>query len=211
MMKTENNYTNRHGRKSMLDPARSFFYNAVNEGEVTIPMRVLEQESIGECSFPAAAELKYDGIRAIVRVSHGRPSIQSRRGHDLGSIYPSLMKHLSRLPDAIYDGEIYHPTIRGQPAAMRDSNQAEVQYAIFDVIHVMPYIQRRIEVVIAVRMARSPRIIYSKFVGIVKAQHEVSAMVKPIIEDGLEGIVLKPVMGKYVVGGEGWVKVKSIQ
>ncbi|MGC3993102.1 MAG: ATP-dependent DNA ligase [Propionicimonas sp.] len=64
-----------------------------------------------------AFEMKWDGVRAIVRLDHGSASLTSRSGRDETARYPDLIPDLAALPcdDAVLDGEIVVLDPRGAP------------------------------------------------------------------------------------------------
>lgn len=54
-----------------------------------------------------AAELKWDGFRALVSVDAGKVVLRSRRGTEMGPVFPEIVAGAAQLPDATaLDGEL---------------------------------------------------------------------------------------------------------
>lgn len=51
-------------------------------------------------------ELKYDGYRGILTVSHGVPRLWFRSGLEASKLYPEIIEAAANLPDCILDGEV---------------------------------------------------------------------------------------------------------
>ncbi|MFT4109999.1 ATP-dependent DNA ligase [Propionicimonas sp.] len=73
-------------------------------------------ESLGD-DADWAFEMKWDGVRAIVRLDHGSVTLTSRSGRDETARYPDLVPDLAALPceEAVLDGEIVVLDARGAP------------------------------------------------------------------------------------------------
>jgi bifunctional non-homologous end joining protein LigD len=196
-------------RKRKKATEHSFFFDKVEE--VFRPMLVMKTIDREKLEFPAAAEVKYDGIRAIVRVKDGRSSIQSRNGEDYTNRYRSLCYHLSKLPDGLYDGEIYCPENRGSSTALSSQTQSNVKYRLFDVPELpYPYLLRRMKVVEAVRGAKSSRIVAADVIGIAQNYNDAKKYASKVISGGGEGVVLKPLRSPYCEGERcHWLKIKE--
>lgn len=120
-------------------------------------------ENPGEYAF----EPKWDGIRAIAYLDHGRLTLRSRNLHDITSQYPELraLAEAYRARQLVLDGEIVAPDVSGRPSferlqsrlgvvrrgvAAARSMDAPVVYIVFDVLHAdgrdltaQPYEERR--------------------------------------------------------------------
>jgi len=64
-----------------------------------------------------AYEFKWDGIRAVLRVVDGRPTVTSRNGRDLTALVPELRALAEALGSrpAVLDGELGRPGRRRRP------------------------------------------------------------------------------------------------
>ncbi|WP_085477328.1 ATP-dependent DNA ligase [Rathayibacter oskolensis] len=71
----------------------------------------------GEIDPDSAIEMKWDGYRALVRVSGGVVTLTSRNGNDLTAAFPDLLGPLSEAVsvDAVLDGEIVALDAQGRP------------------------------------------------------------------------------------------------
>ncbi len=202
-MITESTY---HRTKLKQSCAQSFFSTTVEK--IALPMLAHRVRDIGKARFPSAVEIKYDGIRAIVTVKDERASIQTRDGKDYTSRFSNLAYHLGNLADGVYDGEIYSPKHPGSDMALRSTLRGEVIFRAFDLpLSKSKYLRRRFELM--EKIVQGSRIRLSKIVGFAKDLREAVEMAGGVIRDGEEGIVLKPVDGRYHVGERReWNKIK---
>ncbi|QHC65322.1 ATP-dependent DNA ligase [Rathayibacter sp. VKM Ac-2759] len=70
----------------------------------------------GEIAPDSAIEMKWDGYRALVRVSGGVVTLTSRNGNDLTAAFPDLLAPIAEAcGDAVLDGEIVALDARGRP------------------------------------------------------------------------------------------------
>jgi bifunctional non-homologous end joining protein LigD len=174
-----------------------------------------------------AFELKWDGVRALVRVDRGEATVLSRRGEDVTERYPELagIGSALRSRDAILDGEIvaFDPDggpsfqrlqrrtgLTAAPTIARRSAEAPVTYVAFDLLWLdgcslcgEPYeVRRRALAELGLDDAswQAPR--YHVGDG-----EELLAAVR---SRGLEGIVAKRLDGPYRPGrrSSDWLRVK---
>ena len=97
-----------------------------------------------------AYEFKWDGIRAILRVMDGRPTVTSRNGHDLTSSFPELrpLAEAFGSTSAVLDGELVVLDEDGAPSFARIQRRTRasrttaaarsrdpVSYIVFDLLH----------------------------------------------------------------------------
>jgi bifunctional non-homologous end joining protein LigD len=164
-----------------------------------------------------AAEVKWDGYRALcLRDDHG-VRLESRRGTDmapwfpeLGGLHPALGGHQVVLdgevvalgPDGRPAFELLQQRMRRRPAATgrRAAGDAPVVYLVFDVLWLdgrlvtdLPLVQRR-ELLEELELAGSSWQTTSLFVG------QAAELVEASRRQGLEGVVVKRLQSPYRPG-----------
>jgi bifunctional non-homologous end joining protein LigD len=176
-----------------------------------------------------AAEVKWDGVRAIAYCLPGRLQLQSRNLRDVTAQYPEV-RRLSRqlgAVDAVLDGELVAFDEDGLPSFERlqqrihqtDENVVRrrmkshpVTYVIFDLLYLdgrdltaEPYSRRR-ELLEGLDLSGPSWQTPSYSTG--HAEELLAASAK----QGLEGIVLKRLDSSYAPGKRGgaWLKVKNV-
>lgn len=119
------------------------------------PMLLLKTEKLPEDSKLWEYQLKLDGFRSIAFKTAGQIHLRSRNDNDFASVYPSIVKGLSGLPDeTVIDGEVVALDESGRPSfnalQNRGSSNATIVYYAFDVmvaagVNVMrePMVRRR--------------------------------------------------------------------
>ncbi len=176
-----------------------------------------------------AAEIKWDGVRAIAYCRPGRLSLQTRNLREVTARYPEvrqLSRQLGTL-DAVLDGELVAFDAEGRPSfahlqqrihqtsetVVRDRMKTHpVTYVIFDLLHLdgvdlmaEPYRRRR-ELLERLELAGSSWQTPAYSTGHAEELLAVSG------ERGLEGLVMKRLESAYSPGkrtGE-WLKVKNV-
>jgi bifunctional non-homologous end joining protein LigD len=176
-----------------------------------------------------AAEIKWDGVRAIAYCRPGRLALQTRNLHDVTRQYPEA-RRLSRqlgARDAVLDGELVAFDGQGRPSFSRlqqrihQTSQSVVRtrmktypvtYVIFDLLYLdgedlmaEPYWRRR-ELLEELELAGASWQTPAYSTGHAKELLAASG------EQGLEGLVLKRLGSTYSAGkrtGE-WLKVKNV-
>ena len=173
-----------------------------------------------------AIELKWDGIRAIVRSAGGDCRFFSRNGRDISGSFPELVAALGSVldgRDVLADGEIVAPDrATGAPSFARLQRRMHVadpkpdllrefpvEYLAFDVLEVdgdpvmgSPYLARR-EHLDTLGLS-GPRVRTPPFWSDIDA----ATMLTTASEHGLEGIVSKLVTSAYRPGtrSPAWIK-----
>lgn len=176
-----------------------------------------------------AAEVKWDGIRAMVYSKGGAVQIMSRNGFDMTFRYPELARLAQEAgQDAlILDGEIVAFSEAGAPSfsllqrrmslekpALIEAAQASVPitFVIFDLLQLgnkslirLPYEVRR-QVLEEQQLSGPAWITPSYQTG------QVRAFLSASQELGLEGIILKRIDSPYLPGkrSDAWLKVKNM-
>jgi bifunctional non-homologous end joining protein LigD len=165
-----------------------------------------------------AHEVKLDGYRAQVRVSHGECVIRTRAGLDWTDRFGAIAEDARVLPDCLIDGEVVALDQRGLPnfgalqAALSEGKSAELVFFAFDLLfqgredlRTLPLTDRkaRLEALLKTRGV-SHRLHY--------VAHLVSgaqAVYASACKMGLEGIISKQLAAPYRSGRSGgWLKTK---
>ncbi len=177
-----------------------------------------------------AAEMKWDGVRALAHVDGGRVRLVSRTGRDMSGAYPELQGLAGAVGrPAVLDGEIVafgggtwpsfealaprmHVTSPARAAQL--AREVPVSFLAFDLLSLdgepqldAPYRQRRArleELGLQGRHWQTP----PAFPGPDSAD-----LLAVSRQQGLEGIVVKRLDSRYEPGGRSpaWVKVKNVR
>lgn len=168
-----------------------------------------------------AYEVKWDGVRALVRLERGSVALRSRAGNDVTASYPELSA-VSCGVDALLDGEVVALDALGRPdfgllqSRMHVGRPSAALLArtpvvllVFDVLHLgrtsqlgLPYDERRAALgALALVGAAVPPSFASDGAGVLAST----------VEQGLEGVVAKRRDSPYLPGRRSgcWVKVKN--
>jgi len=177
-----------------------------------------------------AFEMKWDGVRALMRVDGGRITLTSRNDKDMTASYPELRGLGEQLgaTQALLDGEIVAFDERGRPdfgrlqqrmhvasaaTAKRLAAGTPVVFLAFDLLHLdgrplldVPYSQRR-ELLAGLHLDGRAWQTPPAFTG------TGAEAVRASQEHGLEGVVAKRTGSRYLPGRRSgdWVKVKNIR
>ena len=174
-----------------------------------------------------AFEVKWDGVRAIARSQPGQLRLFSRNGNEITSAYPELGGLAAALGphEAILDGEIVafddrgRPSfqalqprmhLRGERAIGQLAASAPVSYVLFDLLWLdghslteLPYEQRR-------RQLDSLDLNGERWHVPEFHRGNGAALLAATREQGLEGIVGKPLNSRYLPGRRSiWAKIKN--
>ena len=171
-----------------------------------------------------AWELKWDGVRAVAYIGTGGVRLMSRNDKDMTATYPELAVLSGMIPvPAVLDGEIVafadgRPDFGRLQARMhvrRPSGRllaaVPVCYYVFDLLHIgpesllpVPYTQRRARLD-ELGLGTGPVHTPPSWQGGAAVRHA-------SIEQGLEGIVGKPLSSRYHPGGRrDWIKIKNVR
>jgi bifunctional non-homologous end joining protein LigD len=177
-----------------------------------------------------AFEMKWDGVRALIRVDGGRITVVSRNGRDVTVSYPEVRALGEELGSSqvLLDGEIVSFDADGRPSFGKLQQRMHVASAVsarrlaasdpavflaFDLLHLdgrslldLPYEQRR-ELLTGLELDGEFWQTPPAFAG------SGSAAVHASQEQGLEGVVAKRISSRYTPGRRSaeWVKVKNIR
>jgi bifunctional non-homologous end joining protein LigD len=177
-----------------------------------------------------AYEMKWDGVRAVVRVDGGRITATSRNEIDMTVAYPELRGLGEQLgaTQVLLDGEIVSFDDQGRPsfgrlqkrmhvgnaaAARKLSTSDPAVLLIFDLLHLdgrstltLPYTDRR-ALLEGLKLSGASWQTPPAFVGNGPDAVTVSQ------QQGLEGVVAKRLSSTYVPGRRSpdWIKIKNIR
>ncbi|MBC6461344.1 hypothetical protein HKK72_26205 [Actinomadura sp. HBU206391] len=172
-----------------------------------------------------AWELKWDGVRAVAYVEDGGLRLMSRNDRDMSRSYPELGALTGMVDEpVVLDGEIVALTdgrpdfglLQSRMHVQRPTDllvaSAPVRYYVFDLLHRAdrslleePYTARR-EALEELDLDGDPVRTPPWWRG------GGEAVLAASVEQGLEGVVGKPLTSRYVPGRRGpWIKVKNVR
>ncbi len=172
-------------------------------------------------------ELKWDGIRAIITIDEGEITIRSRNGQDITDQFPELIipEKAFRSVSGVFDGEVVCFDPEGKPSfsriitRLKQSGKTNIEHKavscpafcyLFDCLYIDgrpiindPLWQRREWLIDTVKKDTPYRISESVEDG--------NALLEATKNMGLEGIMVKNLNSKYVIGkrSNAWNKVKN--
>ena len=162
-------------------------------------------------------EVKWDGYRAIARVSQGETTLTSRNGNDLTARFPSVAKEIAKAiktPDCVLDGEICALDEQGRAsfsAMQQGKARTPIVYYVFDLLEVegTPVV----DLPLGARRKRLESLLdrRNRAVRPSDAFDDGAALLKAAAQQGLEGIMAKRVDSRYAVGKRtrDWLKIKT--
>jgi bifunctional non-homologous end joining protein LigD len=162
-------------------------------------------------------EVKWDGYRAIARVSQGEAQLTSRKGNDLTERFPSVAKAIARAvktPDCVLDGEVCALDEQGRSSfsAMQQGKPGTpLVYYVFDLLELDG--ESLIDLPLRERRARLERLIDRRnpTVRISEVFDDGEALLEAAKRQRLEGIIAKRIDSRYAVGTRtrDWLKIKT--
>jgi len=162
-------------------------------------------------------EVKWDGFRAIGRVSGGEATLTSRNGNDLTGRFANVARELPkalRTPDAVVDGEVCALDEQGRSSfsAMQQGQPGTpIVYYVFDVLEVEgePLLDRPL----TERRARLDKLLdrRSRTIRLSETFDDGGALLEAAREQGLEGVIAKRADSRYAEGKRtrDWLKIKT--
>ncbi|MDQ0595982.1 ATP-dependent DNA ligase [Streptomyces canus] len=194
------------------------------------PMRAVP---VTDPALPAGwtAQLKWDGYRALAgRWAHGRVAVRSRNGSDLARAFPEIEEAVRRLPDdtavdcelivweagrLAFDRLQQRMHHRGT-AAVRAAVEFAAHLVAFDLLRVhgsdmtgRPFSERyaALEALFLEHHLSAPWSLCPTTTD----PEQAAAWLADYTAVGIEGLVFRPLTGRYVPGGRGWTKYKARQ
>jgi bifunctional non-homologous end joining protein LigD len=164
-----------------------------------------------------AFEVKWDGFRAVARVSGGEATLTSRNGNDLTGRFGNVAKELPkalRTPDAVLDGEVCALDEQGRSSfsAMQQGKPGTpIVYYVFDVLEAdgAPLLDRPL----SERHERLDELLdrRNRTIRLSETFDDGGALLEAAREQGLEGVIAKRADSRYAEGKRtrDWLKVKT--
>jgi len=164
-----------------------------------------------------AFEVKWDGFRAIARVSGGEATLTSRNGNDLTGRFANVAKELPKAlktPDAVLDGEVCALDEQGRSsfsAMQQGKSGTPIVYYVFDVLEVegKPLLDRSL----AERRKRLDKLLDRRHrtIRVSETFDDGTALLEAAREQGLEGVIAKRADSRYAEGKRtrDWLKIKT--
>jgi bifunctional non-homologous end joining protein LigD len=175
-----------------------------------------------------AFEIKWDGVRTIIAVSHGRVRARSRNGHDVTATYPELRGIGDALgaTDCILDGEIVALDDTGTPSfdllqrrsavasaqiARRRSREVPVTYQVFDLLWLNGHATTSLAYTDRRRLLEHLDLHGPHWQTPAYHVGDGQAMIDASRRLGLEGVVAKRLTSRYEPGrrNAAWIKIKN--
>lgn len=166
-------------------------------------------------------ELKYDGYRAIAKISQGKVELLSRNGNSFNKVYQPLVAELSQIADeVVLDGEVVIENEEGNSDFQLLQNytttgEGTLKYYVFDILFVngfsvtdVPLRQRKELLKAFFQNYAFTHIFRSSFV-IGKGEN----LFKTLSARNHEGIIAKDMESRYLPGKrvDTWLKVKNVR
>jgi bifunctional non-homologous end joining protein LigD len=162
-------------------------------------------------------EVKWDGFRAITRISGGEAMLTSRNGNDLGGRFPTVARQVPRgvkTPDCVLDGEICALDQAGRAtfsAIQQAKAGTQYIYVVFDLLELEG--EPLIDLPLRERRERLETLLdrRSKTVQLSEGFDDGKALFRAAQEQRFEGIIAKRLDSKYAVGRRtrDWLKIKT--
>jgi bifunctional non-homologous end joining protein LigD len=162
-------------------------------------------------------EVKWDGYRAVGRVSGGEATLTSRNGNDLTGRFANVAKELPKAlktPDAVLDGEVCALDEQGRSSfsAMQQGKPGTpIVYYVFDLLEVegKPLLDRPL----TERHARLRELLDRRHrtIRLSETFDDGTALLEAAREQGLEGVIAKRADSRYAEGkrSRDWLKIKT--
>src|ERR671932_93980 len=161
--------------------------------------------------------VKWDGYRAIGRVSGGEATLTSRNGNDLTGRFANVARELPKAlktPDAVLDGEVcpLDEQRRSSFSAMQQGQPGTpIVYYVFDLLEVEgePVLDRPL----TERRGRRDKLLdrRNRTIRVSDSFDDGPALLEAAREQGLEGVIAKRPDSRYAEGKRTreWLKIKT--
>src|SRR5438552_14850437 len=162
-------------------------------------------------------EVKWDGFRALARVTQAEATLKSRQGNDLTQRFPTVAKEIPKAvktPDCVLDGEVCALDEQGRSSfslMQQGKPETPLVYFVFDLLELEgePLVDLRL----AERREKLEKLLdrRNKTVRLSEAFEDGEALYGAAKQQNLEGIMAKRADSRYAVGRRtrDWLKVKT--
>ena len=224
-------------KKASMSNSLSFIDNQLhlgNELDLTVPAGVFRNPMLAKgqketpvINVPSIIDVKYDGIRAQIHNVDGTIMICNRKGKDITHKFDDIVDDLKEYgpvaKNYVADGEIYPVDINGKPdefkkimSRIHGKTQSvifrtEVKLKLFDLLSLDE--KDIAELTYRDRLKLLRENFTTELVAnsiLTTSTTEMLEYYDKAIADGYEGIIIKPLLGKWVAGkrSNDWIKYK---
>jgi bifunctional non-homologous end joining protein LigD len=162
-------------------------------------------------------EVKWDGYRAIARVSQGEATLTSRKGNDLTERFATVAKEIAKAvktPDCVLDGEVCALDEQGRSSfsAMQQGKAGTpLVYYVFDLLELEG--EPLVDLPLTDRRKRLEKLLDRRnwTVRLSEVFDDGEALLEAANKQDLEGIMAKRADSRYAVGRRtrDWLKIKT--
>ena len=162
-------------------------------------------------------EVKWDGFRAVTRVSQGEATMKSRQDNDLNQRFPNVAKEIPKAvktPDCVLDGEVCALDEQGRSSfslMQQGKPGTPIVYFVFDLLELDG--EPLIDLPLKERHERLKKLLdkRNKTVRLSETFEDGDALFAVAKQQNLEGIMCKRADSRYAVGRRtrDWLKVKT--
>ncbi|HYT51031.1 MAG TPA: DNA ligase D, partial [Gaiellaceae bacterium] len=162
-------------------------------------------------------EVKWDGFRALARVSQGEATLTSRQGNDLTQRFATVTKEIPKAvktPDCVLDGEVCALDEQGRSSfslMQQGKPGTPIVYFVFDLLELDG--EPLVDLPLTERRKRLEKLLErrNKTVRLSEAFEDGEALYEAAKQQNLEGIMAKRADSRYAVGRRtrDWLKVKT--
>src|SRR5438093_10337717 len=162
-------------------------------------------------------EVKWDGFRAIARVSQGDARLTSRQGNDLTQRFASVAKEIPKAvktPDCVLDGEVCALDEQGRSSfslMQQGKPGTPIVYFVFDLLELDG--EPLVDLPLTERRKRLEKLLdrRNKTVRLSEAFEDGEALLEAAKQQELEGIMAKRLGSRYFEGRRtrDWLKIKT--
>src|SRR6266702_3135000 len=162
-------------------------------------------------------EVKWDGFRALARVTQGEATLKSRQGNDLTQRFPTVAKEIPKAvktPDCVLDGEICAIGEQGRSSfslMQQGKPGTPIVYFVFDLLELEG--EPLVDLPLTERRKRLEKLLdrRNKTVRLSEVFEDGEALYEAAKQQNLEGIMAKRADSRYAVRRRtrDWLKVKT--
>lgn len=209
---------NKSNTESFDDGNKTGISNAWRKLKKPMLAKLTDKISFNEGSL---YEIKYDGYRAVTKISKGKAEMLSRNGKSFNKTFEKILKEFECVKDEIIiDGEITIPNSKGVPdfqmlQNFNSTGKGKLEYHIFDLLYLNGYDISGMTLTDRKDLLKSffhkykfKNIHLSRFV-----KKNARKFFESLIQKGFEGIMKKDPDSNYYPGkrSSDWLKYKPVK